>query len=313
MLTFIVNPNSGGESGFSAWKKIERYLKKNNIEFKVYITDCKGNAIQIARHISKKLSADANADDNVIVSVGGDGTFNEVLNGIEDLSKVTVGLIPVGTGNDLAKALGIPKDPIEAVNVVLKRNTLKNMDYGVATISQDGERINRRFAISCGIGYDAAVCVAIDNSQMRRKLAKFNKQKAVYTILGAREILVSDRSRGYAIADGEKKNFSSIVFISVQNQVTEGGGYRFTPQASNEDGKLSVCAVDTKGKLEFASTLIASMKAKHGDKKAVDLFDCEKIEIHTEKPLAFHTDGETFEGQTLVEVRCIKRGLRIII
>ena len=313
MLTFIVNPNSGGESGFSAWKKIERYITKKNVEFKVCITDCKGDAIRIAREITEELPADANAADNIIVPVGGDGTLNEVLNGICDMSKVTIGYIPVGTGNDFARGAGLSKDPIEAVDAILAGDTVMNMDYGVAEITKNGERIKRRFVVSCGIGYDAAVCVAIDKSELRRKLAKIKKQKAVYTLLGAKEILVSTRSKGFVVADGVRRDYQSIVFISVQNQITEGGGYRFTPDADNTDGRLAVCAVDTSGKLAFAGTLIASMSAKHGTKKSVELYDGVKIEIHTEKPLAFHTDGETHEYQTDVIVECIHQGLRLIV
>ena len=307
MIKFIVNPNAGGEKGFSTWKICERRLQKLNIPYKVYITDGPGDATRLAKRATEAGEA------VTIVPVGGDGTFNEVLNGINISDNVTVGYIPTGSGNDLARGLGFSGDPEKALDVILERKEIVKLDYGVLTYGQD-YKTERRFAVSMGIGYDAATCVAIDGSSMRRKLSKLNMQKAVYLTLGAIQIFKSRPSGGYIIADdGDRADINDVMFISSQIHVTEGGGKPFTPDADPQDGLLSVCVMCGKSKPAFIKTLYKGINGIHQKDKNVTLLDCKSIKIHLDEASYVHTDGEVLGSMTDVEVHCVPGALNMIV
>ena len=116
MYNFILNPIAGKGKALKAMEKIEQYLTQNNIAYSVRRTEYPAHAVEIARELSEK-------GENVIAA-GGDGTVNEVLNGIADFDKCALGIIPCGTGNDFSKFIGIPKNPVEAVKKILEGQPL---------------------------------------------------------------------------------------------------------------------------------------------------------------------------------------------
>lgn len=311
MLYFIVNPNAGGAKGFETWKAAESRLQKLNVEYKAFITDGQGDAIRLAREITN--SDDTREKEFTLVAVGGDGTFNEVLNGLNLDSNVTLGYIPTGSGNDLARGLKLSGHVTKCIDNILARKNIIEMDYGIVTYGKDEVR-NRRFAVTAGIGYDAAVCVAIDNCGIRRELAKLKLQKQAYLLLGALEILKTKSSKGYIILDDNRRvEFNDIIFISAHNHATEGGGKLFAPQADYQDGMLSLCVMHSKSKLHFTKTLFQGIKGNHAKEQGVRLYDCRNVKIHTELPMALHTDGEIFDAQTDVEIQCVEKKLKIIV
>ena len=311
MLYFIVNPNAGGAKGYDTWKTAETRLQKLNVDYKAFITDCQGDAIRIAREITG--TGDDREKDFTIVAVGGDGTFNEVLNGLNLDEDITIGYIPTGSGNDLARGLGLSGNVVKCLDNILSRKNIVEMDYGVVTYGTN-EVKNRRFAVTAGLGYDAAVCVSMDNCGIRRELAKLKLQKQAYLLIGALEILKTRSSKGYLILDDKRKvEFNDIIFVSAHNHATEGGGKLFAPQADFQDGMLNLCVMHSKSKLHFTKTLYAGIKGNHAKEQGVRLYDCKNVKIHADVPLALHTDGEIFEAQTDIEIQCVERKLKIIV
>ncbi|MDO4938593.1 MAG: YegS/Rv2252/BmrU family lipid kinase [Lachnospiraceae bacterium] len=307
MLYFIVNPNSGGAKGYLVWKEAELRLQKLKIDYKVFLTTGPGDAIEYSRQITNS------DDDNIIlVPVGGDGTFNEVLNGANITDRVTFGYMPTGTGNDLARGLKLSFNVVKSLETILSRKNIIEMDYGVLTVGSD-EVINRRFAVSTGIGYDAQVCVTIDQNIERGKIGKINLNKQVYLILGALDILKIKPVKGHIVMDNDRKTeFNDIIFISTHNHITEGGGRKFAPQADCQDGVLNLCIMHTKTKLEFAKLLAAGLGGNHLKYSGVRAYDCRTVNIHFDEPRAVHTDGEVLGFFTDCEVHCVKKGIRII-
>ncbi len=308
MLYFIVNPNSGGAKGYLVWKKAELRLQKLKVDYKVFLTTAPGDAMEYARQITS-----GDDEDIVLVPVGGDGTFNEVLNGANITDRVTFGYMPTGTGNDLARGLKISFNVIKSLEAVITRKNVIDIDYGVLTVGTD-EVINRRFAVSTGIGYDAQVCVTIEDSIKRGKLGKANLSKTVYLILGALDILKIEPVKGHIIMDNDRRaEFNDIIFISTHNQMTEGGGRKFAPQADFQDGILNMCVMHTKSKIDFAKLLAAGLGGNHLKYSGVRACDCRTVSIHLDKPRTVHTDGEVIGSFTDCEVHCVKKGIRIII
>ena len=307
MLYFIVNPNSGGAKGYLVWKEAELRLQKLKIDYKVFLTTGPGDAVEIARQITG-----GDDEEIIIVPVGGDGTFNEVLNGANITDRVTFGYIPTGTGNDLAKGLKLSRNAIRNLDNILARKHVTDMDYGVLTVEGD-EVINRRFAVSTGIGYDAHVCRVIEENQRKGKLGRINLRKQTYILMGAIDILNIQPVSGYIVMDSDRKaEFNDIVFISSHNHMTEGGGRKFAPQADFQDGVLNLCIMHTKSKLEFVKILAAGLGGNHLKYSGVRAYDCRTVSIHLDEPRVVHTDGEVVGEYTDAEVHCVRKGIRII-
>lgn len=110
---FIVNPQARSGRGKRIWERMEPELKRRKIDFDVYITEKKGHAGEIAGRLSGP------GQQRTIVVLGGDGTVNEVINGLNVSENITLGYIPVGSGNDFARGLGIPEKPEKALGAVL--------------------------------------------------------------------------------------------------------------------------------------------------------------------------------------------------
>lgn len=307
MLTFIVNPNSGGESGFKIWKVAERRLEKLKIPYKVFITDGPGDATRIAREV---FSEDSNVQ---IVAVGGDGTLNEIINGLDFDKCRPIGYIPTGTGNDMARNLNLGSNVITNLKRVLEQKDVVTLDYGVLSFGDD-VRTNRRFSVSCGIGYDAAVVDAMASLNAKTVMSKVKLHKAMYTGIGAIEMFKIKPCRGYIILNDERKvEFNDIIFISVQNLVTEGGGKKFAPTADPKDGELTLCIMHTKSFFHFVKLLASGLGGNHLKYQGARTYNCKNVKIHTERPLCVHADGELMGNQTDLEVRCVHKKLRIIV
>lgn len=305
MLNFIINPNSGGERGYKLWKTLEHYLVKKKIAYKAYITDGVGDAARIAGELT-------DTDEEVcIIAVGGDGIANEIVDGARISPGFTMGYIPTGSGNDLARGLKLPKSPKRCLKHILKSKEIKEIDYGILSY---GKGCHRRFIVSSGIGYDAKVCHDIAE---RRKLGistGFLLKKFIYIASGIKCLLKTKPVKGYVIFDGEKKiEFNNIVLVASHNHPTEGGGFRFAPKADNTDGELSVCIIHHKSKLKLVKILLGAMFGNHMKYAGVRNRECREIKIHTEIPLAVHTDGEVVGMYTDVELRCIGQKLRFIV
>ena len=151
MYYFIVNPNSRSGKGALIWKGLEGILNERNVEYKTFFTEYRGHAVLL----SESITSDAAPESPVtLIAVGGDGTIQEVLSGVRDLSYITFGYIPTGSGNDFCRGMKLPAEPGEALDLILSGCRPHPMDVPVLTCGTGSSH----FAISCGIGFDAGVC-----------------------------------------------------------------------------------------------------------------------------------------------------------
>ena len=154
MYSFIVNPNSRSGEGRNVWNRLRSIMESQGISYQYFLTEYVGHATVLARRIS---AAGTPEDPVTLVTVGGDGTIYEVLTGIIDLSSVVFGFIPVGSGNDFCRSMGLPFDPFEALRSILENRRTIFMDVPVLHLGSH----SYRFGISAGMGYDAAFSLEI--------------------------------------------------------------------------------------------------------------------------------------------------------
>ncbi|MDD3173605.1 MAG: diacylglycerol kinase family lipid kinase [Herbinix sp.] len=308
MYHFIINPKSSSGRGIQYWWTVKSELDKQQIRYTAVFTKHTGHATELTRTICSENNGIKN-----IVILGGDGTFNEVINGIDNFNEVLFGYIPSGSSNDLARSLKIPKDPIKALSNILKPTKFKYLDYGLITFFDENMQ-PRKFACSSGIGYDANVCFEVQSSPLKKRLNRFGAGKFVYIAIAIKQLITVKPSNVTVIVDGGKKDtYDKVLLVSSMIHKYEGGGLLMAPHANPSDGKLSVCLVHGLSPLMAFLLLPTIFTGKHVNYKAVEAFHCSEIEIITDKDTSVHTDGEVPSVCSHIKVSCIREQIRMIL
>ena len=300
---FIVNPKARSGMGEMTWKMLEPELKKLRVSYRVHMTAKRKNA----EKITEMLTEDGR--ERTLVILGGDGTLNEVVNGIQQPGKITLGYIPIGSSNDFARGLGIPKEPLAALETVLRPKKVVHMDVGVLS----DETRSRRFLVSGGIGFDAAVCHEVCVSRWKVLLNKFGLGKLSYAVVALNR-LVKDRPvhLSLALEDGSRREFPGTYFAAFMNLPYEGGGFKFCPDASPEDGMLDVIVAHGLSALKILFLLPLAFGGRHTGFKGVTILRCRKVRAEAAVPLALHTDGEPGFPRRTIEAGILETGVRVI-
>ncbi len=311
MYYFIVNYTGGSGNARKTWNRVHFLLKEKGIDYKAYVTKRAGHAGELAKRISE-----LDEEDIRLVVVGGDGTINEVLNGITDFSQVRFGVIPTGSGNDFARGLGIPKDPDEALDMILSSARGENIDLG-EVITGDGTR--RIFGISSGIGLDAIVCKKNLNSKIKRMLNKIGLGNLSYVMLTITTLFSMETYSVKVQMDSSEQHhineisFNDLIFLAAMNFPAEGGGVPMCPTAKANDGLLSICAVSGIPKWRTFIMLPVLMKAKHVGKKGFLLEDVDSLIFDAEKPMVLHADGEYVGDVNHIEMHVLRDVINVLL
>lgn len=308
MYHIIINPASRSGRGLKIWKEqIEPALHAKKISYRSYFSDRPGDIQKITAQI---LSA-RNGRSVSIIILGGDGTVNEALQGMEDTSLVTLGYIPTGSSNDLARDLQLPREPLKALELILQGGKAQLMDLGRITYS-DGSI--RKFAVSCGIGFDAAVCEEALHSRLKVFFNKIGLGKLTYLGIALKQLFAAKAVSCSLILDnGACVNIRRVLFVTCMLHRYEGGGFMFCPQADAGDGFLDLCAVGDIPKALILLALPTAFFGKHYYFKGVTHYRAQKIQLETSSPLWVHTDGEVTRKSRALSIDCIQDAIQIIV
>lgn len=304
MYTFIVNRHSRSGLGGKVWNELERILQERTVPYQVYFTEYQRHATALANKIT------SDGEEHTIIALGGDGTVNEVVNGIVDLDKVIFGYIPVGSGNDFARGLFLPTTPSDALDVVLSCKATHPIN--IATIAY-GNRI-RRFAVSAGMGYDAAICHEVVVSKVKQFLNRIKLGKLTYVFVALHRLFAAKLDDMTLILDNNKEvSFSKTYFVAFMNNPYEGGGVKFAPDAKNDDDLLDIIVAAGIPKWKILRILPTTYSGKHTRFKGVHMFTAKQIEVRSKRPLELHTDGEPIYLHRNATVGLEDKKLKIIV
>lgn len=312
MYYFIVNPNAHHGHGGKIWRKLERQIENSGIEYEVFLTEGRGDASRLAARLTEGKPCDSE-NLPVIVAVGGDGTVNEILNGLSFERPVTLGYLPAGSGNDLARSLKLPKNPRRCLKRVLNPRYYLSLDYGILSYEKE-EPVHRRFMVSSGIGLDAAVChnlleLSLDAKSRLAECGRFG-----YILLGIKQLILAKPVKGFLILDGTRKvEFNHIYFISSHIHGYEGGGFKLIPKADYSDGMLNVCVLHNSSKLRIVPVLLDALLGRMKHPRGVRFYQCREVSVHVDRPMPVHADGESCFCQTDIHLRCVEKKLRMIV
>lgn len=311
MYHIIVNPASRSGKGLRVWRnQLEPVLKRENVPYTVHFSTEKGGVTKTVAKLCANCADSAKNEQLTLIILGGDGTMNEAVQEIPDEINVTLGYIPTGSSNDLARDLGIPKKPVAALDLILHSGRPRPMDLGKLTYP-DGE--SRRFCVSCGLGYDAAVTEEAQRSRIKVILNKIGLGKLTYLGIALKQLFASKAVSGRLTLDGGATiDIGTMLFVTGMNHRFEGGGFMFCPGADDSDGLLDLCAVGDLPKLLILFALPTAYKGKHYRFKGITAYRAKQFVLEADTPLWAHTDGEVTRKASRITVICQHDAVRII-
>lgn len=308
MYYFIINPKASSGKGIRYWWIVKSALDKANVNYTAAFTRRAGHATELAEQICRN----SNQIKNIVV-LGGDGTINEVINGIHNYKNVLLGYIPSGSSNDLARSLRISRDPLKALSNIIKPTRYRYLDHGQIEFVGTGN-VPRKFSCSSGIGYDAAVCHEVSLSPLKKDLNRFGAGKFIYYAIAVKQILTMKPANVTVLVNGiKKRSYRKVVMVSSMIHKYEGGGLLLAPHADPADGKLSICLVHGMSKLKILLLLPTLFSGKHVYFKGVETFHCSEIEIKSDRTMAVHTDGEVPAFSSHIKVSIVPDKIRMIL
>ena len=308
MYHIIINPASCTDNGIILWEKIVApALQKENVSYRTYLSEKAGEIATIAKDI---YITEKERPLHYIV-LGGDGSVNEFLQGIPDTKDVILGYIPTGSSNDLARDLGFSKNPTENLKRILYTGTPRWMDLGTAVLA-DGTI--RRFANSCGIGFDAAVCEQTNRSKVKRFMNRIGLGKLSYLGIALMQLFAAKKvSATLTLKGKEPIEIKNMLFTAGMIHRYSGGGFMFAPNANDSDGLLELCEVGDIPKLLVLCALPTAFWGKHFIFSGVNAHTTDSYTIHTTAPMWVQTDGEVIGKTNQITISCEKHAIRIIV
>lgn len=309
MITFIVNEASGRGRGGKIWRALRREMLEQELPFRAWCTRSPGEATALAQ-----LACQDAQELQKLVVVGGDGTVNEVLNGISDFAQIALGVVPIGSGNDFARGLALPRNPNAALARILAADGRRRIDLGTVRI---GDGAPRRFGISAGIGMDAWVCAQVDASRAKSGLNRLGLGSFSYglmTLSAAWNLETANGNVTFTTPYGRhRQDLSNLIFLACMNFPWEGGGVPIAPEASAVDGCFSVCFAENLGRSQVFAKLPLLALGRHPHTEGVTLLKASRVEVQLEMPLYVHADGEVPGRVRRVTFDVLPQKLRVLV
>lgn len=322
-VLFIANPHAGSGRAGRILPAIRTWLAVHGRDHKIVETRERGHA--------ECLAAAAQGHERVVV-IGGDGSFQEVVNGVLAADRAgeapTVGLVPAGRGNDVARGLGLPTDPLACLPIALGAMT-RPFDVIRARAADGRERC---FAAAGGAGFDAQVAYTMETQRrfwMRgeagymlatlNELRRFSNHALTITLRGESEGRnergVRDRRHALDKRDESRELKERVVrgrflFVAFANGPYYGGGMKICPEARTDDGLFDVCMVGDLSRFAALKELPGIYRALHVNHPLVEITRVRSMKIEGESGARVHLDGESF-GTIPVEISAFPGALRV--
>lgn len=299
----IVNPNAGVKKCQKDWKKIAALLDKNQMDYDAFFTERRGHAISLTK---EKIEAGYRN----IISVGGDGTLNEVVNGIfkqttVSTTEISLGVISVGTGNDWVRTFNIPNDYEKSIVLLKKKDTFIQDAGMVSFVSETGTR-SRYFINMAGLGFDGLVAQKTNADKDLGKANPFSYIKNLFSSLFAFKSV----STRIVVDDAEMQH--NIFSIGVGIGQFNGGGMKQAPNAVPDDGLFDLTLIKDMSKWSVVANVNRLYNGTIGKHEKVELHKGRQIIIEPKTPVLMEADGESL-GQSPFTFTILPKCLKVVI
>lgn len=296
--SLIVNPTAGRGRCAKDLPRIRRLLAEQGLDATYHFTTCRGDAERLAREAIE-------AGVGLVVPVGGDGTLHEVANALLKAGRadVSLGLIPFGTGNDFARAVGLYGNVEKACLALI---TGKRARVDVGAVEAEGIASPYYFLVAAGVGFVADTAKTVNEGVRRLRGAPAYISGALLTLRRFAPLALTIQ------LDEDPPKSLDAMLVSVSNVATTGGGMRIAPEARPDDGCLDICLVSAIPKIELAKQLPGVFAGRHVSHPAVSILRARRVAIQTAKPASLWIDGEV-TGSTPVSFTLLPAALPIML
>ncbi|TAH03895.1 MAG: diacylglycerol kinase family lipid kinase [Sphingobacteriales bacterium] len=286
-IVFIVNPISGGRSKIFIPALIDKYLNHNTFDANIVFTERVGHAFILAKEALAQ-----NAD--VVISVGGDGTINEVASAMV-LSGKTMGIVPCGSGNGLARTLKIPLNHIKAIERINKLETIY-IDSGVLN--------DKKFFNMAGLGFDAHISALFAKDKTRGLKGYI---KSTFTQI------THYKPQNYRLEIDDKIIEEEAFMLSIANSSQYGNNVHISPTALVNDGLFDVCLVKRFPLYSFPNLGLRMLLKTIQHSSYVTIIKAKQVKITREKAGPVHLDGEPLFMPKEISVSINPLSLKLIV
>lgn len=286
-VLFVYNPISGSRRLIPVLPIIERFTNRDLYDYSIITTDHKGHATELAREYAAKRY-------DAVIAVGGDGTVNETGCGLIG-TDTALGIIPCGSGNGLARHLGIPMDPYKAVKW-LDKSIFTEIDYGMME--------NQPFFCTCGVGFDAKVSDSFSKSNSRGVLTYLEsimKEIATY------------HNETYKLSFENSSETFEAFFITCANADQWGNNAYIAPTASLQDGVLDVIAAHPFSVVDAPLIAFQLFNRLIDKNPNVRVRKCNRLTITRDSEGPAHYDGEPVTMGREIHIELVPKGLKVLI
>jgi len=296
----IVNPIAGAGRTAKKWPQIMGLLKSIGLRFEYDVTEAPGHAIELAKSAARKGY-------ELVVSVGGDGTINEIVNGLYNagnIRDVTLGIISTGAGADYIRTIGVHRHYKEACHCLMNSRKLV-VDLGVVEYVNNGQITKRLFVNFAGLGFDAEVVKA--TTQRFKALGSTPS----YLMGLLTTFLFYETKQVSLILDGQPEE-RRVWTILMSNGKYGGGGMLAAPNADPADGLLDVVVIDDLSKLDLLWSLPRLYKGTHLSHPKVTVKRAREIDIRPRQQMSLQADGELL-GEAPAHIYMLPAALNVAI
>ena len=286
-LLFIVNPAAGTGNYKYSINKIYEDVDQNKYNILIETTDYKGHASKIAEHYKEKGIKN-------IVAVGGDGTINEIGAAIINTG-ISLGIMPRGSGNGLARYLSIPLNTKKALKII---NDGKTRIIDAATIN------DKHFFCTSGVGLDARVGIIFDKSKKRGSINYFKATVSEF---------LTYKPKKYKLRIDNKRRKIRSLLITFANAGQYGNNVYISPDARIDDGLLDLCILKPFPKSFMVPIGLRLVSKTLNKSKYLEVIKCKEVILKRKKKIKFHYDGEPCKAGKKIVVKMLPASLKVVV
>lgn len=292
----LANPTAGGGLAQDALPQLRKFAAQRHWNAEFLSAGSSSEFAEIAR-------LEARQGRTRIFALGGDGTFQVLLNAVAGNPEISIGILPAGGGNDLASALGLPMNAVQAAEAILDRGEVRCLDAARVRTANGVERL---YMGGGGVGLDAEA--ARFASGVYHKI----RGRSRYLLSAIRALLKFHpmNVRIYFQGSAQETVHAKILIAGVLNTSSYGAGLRLAPGASLEDGKLDLVVLEDLSLLEILKVLPPLAVSGELHTHRIRRYRIQKARIETDRSCIFHGDGEII-GETPVEITVVPRAMKV--
>ena len=286
-LFLLANPKAAGGRARTLLPALRAFFARR-------VTDFGYGEATASEDICRQAQEAARTGYERVLVAGGDGTAHTALNALCG-SAAALGILPVGHGNDLARALGVPLEPQAAAEFLLEA------PVGFMDVARVGEKI---FGCVSGVGFDS------ETNRRANSWGPWPKGHLRYFLAGLLTLIRYRPLRLEMVTDSEEFT-GEVMWVAVANAPTYGGGVRIAPEARLDDGLLDVCIIERTSRLALLALYPSIMRGGHLRARPVRYFRCSRVTLRAPAGAALYGDGE-FLGLLPLEIKIEPAAARVV-